>query len=115
MSMNLYVEAKRPIKFTVKGEEKETTETVYFELWQTPTQVTFDILAKENKLEAYIDWINSISETRQWPIYAKEDIFCEREPIKYETINHGTIHIEELLEWVDDCNTGGFTIEWYYL
>lgn len=115
MSMNLHVEATRPTKVTIKGIEKESKETINFDLWQTPTSVTYDILDQENKLQAYIDWVKSISEDRQWPIYAEDDIFGERDPIGYETVNDGDIQIEYLREWIKLCEEGDFTVEWYYM
>lgn len=115
MSMNLHVQAKRPSKVIVKGIEQNSEERINFDLWQTPTKVTYDILAQDDKLQAYIEWIKSISEDRQWPIYADDDIFGKKGPIGFETINDGNIHIKLLMEWIKYCNIGDFTIEWYYM
>lgn len=115
MSMNLYVEAKRPTKVIVKGIEKTSEETIHFDLWQTPTKVTYDILEQEDKLQSYIDWVKSISEDRQSPIYAEDDIFGQQAPIRYETVNDGNLHIESLQEWVQYCNDEDFILEWYYM
>lgn len=115
MSMNLHVEATRPTKVNVKGVEKTSQETISFDLWQTPTKVTYDILEQEDKLQAYIDWVKSISQDRQWPIYAEDDIFSQRDPIRFETVNDGDIHIEYLKEWIEYCNDEDFILEWYYM
>lgn len=45
MSMNLYVEGTRPATVKVKGKRKIITDRASFALWQTPTEVTRQILS----------------------------------------------------------------------
>lgn len=113
--MNLNVCAKRPATTIVKGELKQIEEVIKFNLWQTPTNVTYDIIAQEDILQAYIDWVKSISLDRQLPVYADDDILCELEPIRYETINDGVIHIDGLTDWIEYCNDEDYVIEWFYM
>ena len=69
MSMNLHVRAGYDVVFP-NGEKTKRYEN--FELWQTPTKVTREILAQDNKLEAYIKWANDKrheKEVREWVKY----------------------------------------------
>lgn len=115
MSMNLHIEATRKVIAEVKGTPKFTTQEITFDLWQTPTSVTYSVLEMEDKLQGYIDWVDSVSEDKQWPIYADNDIFGNGNPIGYETINAGKGHIQELKEWIKYCDDEGYTIEWFYM
>lgn len=115
MSMNLYVEAERPATVIVKGVEKQIKDRISFDLWQTPTTTTYEILAMEDKLQGYIDFVLYNSEDRDWPIYADDDIFGQRDPIGYKTINSGKEHIQELNEWIKYCENEDYVIEWYYM
>ena len=45
MSMNLYVDGTRKATVKVKGKHKTITDRVSFGLWQTPTEVTRQILS----------------------------------------------------------------------
>ena len=44
MSMNLYVEGTRKATVKVKGKRKTITDSTKFSLWQTPTQLTYEVL-----------------------------------------------------------------------
>ncbi|NCD00347.1 MAG: hypothetical protein EOL95_11705 [Bacteroidia bacterium] len=108
MSMNLYVCARA--KAIIANNNKETTITNSFDLWQTPTKVTYACLESEDVAAAYISWVRSVSEDEKEPIYAPDDYLCENDPIGYETINCGENHIKELLHWIKEQD--GFEIEW---
>ncbi len=64
MSMNLYVEGTRTATVKVKGKRKTITNRTKFSLWQTPTKLTYEVLALptvEQQVKAYICWVDSVS------------------------------------------------------
>jgi hypothetical protein len=107
MSMNLHLEAT--IEAETKLGKKEICEK--FDLYQTPTEITREILARDNQLEGYKEFVLKRSEDVQVPIYEEKDFFHEKEPIGFETVNYGNTHIEELNEWLNGHD--GWEIEWY--
>lgn len=90
MSMNLHIEATR--KIIVVKTKKQDIQRITFQLWQTPTKDTFEIL-KGNSYILYKQWINGRG--------------CDEEDKEY--------HLNKLDEWVKHCEESGYTIEWYYL
>lgn len=113
MSMNLHITAKLECVAVKTGEKVFKEES--FDCWQTPTKVTYEILNSDNMLQAYKDWVLSISEDKEIPVYAKNDIFNEKEPIGTETVNWGKCHLEELDLWVEAMTKDGYEIEFYAL
>ena len=67
MSMNLYVKGTRKATVVVKGKKKTIEDRTKFDLWQTPTKLTYEVLALptlEQKVEAYgqvLHYITSLS------------------------------------------------------
>ena len=63
MSMNLYVEGTRKATVKVKGKKKKAiTDRTKFSLWQTLTELTYEVLALptvEQQVKAYICWVDS--------------------------------------------------------
>lgn len=57
MSMNIFVEATREI--IVKKTDKESKQSQFVKVWQTPTNISYEIQKTENPLEAYCNWVNS--------------------------------------------------------
>lgn len=111
MSMNVHVEAKR--QAIVKGTGKEFTDRETFDLWQTSTDKTRQILASEKPEQAYIDHVLSSSSEGKYPVYREDDIFQEGDVIGYEIYNLGKEHVQELLTWIADRKSEGYTIEFY--
>ena len=68
---------------------KKNGKTLIFNLWQTPTKVTDEILAGQNTLESYIEWV------RQYP---------DKEAAE--------MHIAQLLEWMKASEAKGCRILW---
>ena len=89
MSMNLYVERARPATVIIKGKKKRFVECSSFNLWQTPTSITRAILRTENRVQSYIDWVDS----------------CENE--------YGDEHISEFKVWIRESEEEDFTITFY--
>lgn len=113
MSMNLHVDAVRSVTVTKTG--KASVQKISFGLWQTPTDVTYAILASPDDKQAYINWVRSYSSVEKYPIYADDDALGEGEPIGYEEVNACEDHIRELEEWWKNCEDEGYEIEFFYL
>ena len=113
MSMNLHVEATRKVIVAKTG--KESAQRVSLCLWQTPTDVTYAILDAKDVKQAYIDWVKSVSKPQKYPVYADDDVLCDRDPIGYEDVDHGAVHIRELNDWFKMCEDEGYEVEFFYL
>jgi len=109
MSMNLHCEGDGYITLP-NGEKKRDIREVY--LYQTPTEVSYNLIKQDNVKEAYFDWVRSISEEEQVPIYAKDDIFSEGEIIGYRTVNYGEVHIEDVKQEIENIKEDGYEIQW---
>jgi hypothetical protein len=108
MSMNLFLQAT--LDADTKLGKKKIKESC--NLLQTPTRVTRAILSLPRKdiFPTYIEYVKSISEKKEVPLYADDDFFREREPIGTEIEDYGAEHIQEVQDWLDDHN--GWDIEW---
>lgn len=117
MSMNLHVAGSREITVNVPGSTSLQfiePQTIRFDLYQTPTKVTYEILRSENQAQAYRDWVIA----DRWYeyeelVYAEDDIWEEREPIGTRTICHAEYHLQEFDEFIEQCQKEGYTIEFY--
>jgi hypothetical protein len=65
----------------------------------------------EEQLKAYYDWVLETFDDEKIPVYAEDDVFCEREPVGYEMINRGKDHIQEVDDWVKEVIKEGYTPE----
>ena len=111
MSINIHIVAERKISFKGKnGKKKTDTQRLKFNEIQTPTSVTKTIMAAADKKQAYIDYIKTLSRIEREPVYAEDDLFCERKPIGYEEVDWTVEHIKSLEEWINDCEENGYTI-----
>ena len=113
MSMNLHVSATRAVTVNSTGEQSKQVE--YFNLWQTPTDVTYAILETDNPHSAYIKWVLELRNVRTIPRYAPNDFFQEGEIVGYDTYCPEDNHINELATWHKAMTDGGYEIEFYYL
>jgi hypothetical protein len=107
--MNIYFLAEREI--FVPGIDKSTKQKKYIHVWQTPTNVTYEIVKAKDPIKAYFEWVLKVSEEETRPVYAEDDIFNEREPIGQETFLPGKVHIEELKICFDSLKKDGYTIK----
>ena len=88
MSTNIHFVAKRGISFKKKnGEVATDIQTEYFAVWQTPTSVTYQIMSSDDKINAYLKWINSFDSPYALP------------------------HCESFKEWVEIKEKQGYSIE----
>jgi hypothetical protein len=114
MSTNLHIVGTREVTVNKTGEQ--SIQIANFDLWQTPTKVTRSILGSEDKLQAYIDWINNDNRcVREEPIYHENDIFEEGEIIGYKSVCYSDIHIAKLKEFITVSEAKGYEIEFYSL
>ena len=115
MSMNVYITASRKITFKKNGQRSDgiqTVQTVNFDAWQTPTNVTYEIVKSADPRKAYINWILAKrSQDEEVLIYAEDDIFEEQTPVGKKTYNPGKEHVEKFLEWIREVEEEGYTIK----
>lgn len=110
MSMNIYIQAKRSVTVDATGEN--SVQTITFDVRQTPTEVTYKIVNSVNQKQEYIDWLMSFLKDEEFPVYAEDDMFCEREPIGMEIVNHCKEDVSEFVSWCDFVETKGYVIEY---
>ena len=118
MSMNLHVEATRKATVKVKGKRKIITDRVSFDLWQTPTEVTCQILSLPpvQQTEAYIEWAKSVSEPYEDNAYdyeAMPDENWEYPVIGRVMINPAEEHVTEFRDWLKMCEDEDYTVKFY--
>lgn len=117
MSMNLYIEATRnAFAFNAKGEKVSFVDSRKFDCWQTPTQVTKSVLAKETqdeKIKEYVMWAQSSSEPYEDDVYdfsGKLDENFDYPVIGKKVVNPAQDHANELSEFLKNCHEEGFVI-----
>lgn len=114
MSININIFAERKITFKKKnGKRSSEMQSVSFDCWQTPTDVTNLIMASDNPLNAYIDFVRSRSNPEKLPVYAEDDIFGENDPIGYTDYDPAEEHINMLQKWIEEKEENGYTIKLY--
>lgn len=105
MSMNLNLSAERVVTISNKQKRKQT---IHFQLWQTPTEVTRAILAKHDRLAAYTEWVNTLRHVVLVP--ARNDNGVEIGTKEYSFVDE---HLRQLNEWITECNKECYTFVWY--
>ena len=118
MSMNLYVEATRKATVKVKGKHKIITDRVSFDLWQTPTEVTRQILSlvPVQQAEAYIEWTKSVSESYEDNVYDYEATPDENwvfPVIGRVMIDPAEEHAVKFRDWLKMCDDEDYTVKFY--
>jgi hypothetical protein len=116
MSMNIMITATREITFKNKAGNACTGDMFrYFNALQTPTQVTYDILASSDPVKTYTDWVLAeCSQDQISPVFADDDTFQEREPVGTEVWNAGKEHVEEFRAWIKEVEEKGYTIKFEF-
>ncbi len=113
MSTNLHVNGVREV--TVNKTGKLDLQFTKFDLWQTPTKVTREILASDNHAQSYRDWVNLSREEIQQPIYEKADFFEEGEIVGYKTVCYEDDHLKSFDAFIKDCEEEGYELKFYSL
>jgi hypothetical protein len=109
MSTNLHLYAKREILIVKTG--KLDTQSIHYDLYQTPTKVTEKCLKSENILQTYFDYVMSISKDEVEDVYAEDDVFSEKSPIGKKIVNYSVDHIKSLNDFILDITSNGYEIE----
>lgn len=108
MSTNFHVHGERDI--IIAKTAKKSVQIINFDVWQTPTKVTYEIMGCSDRLDAYVDWVMSIS---------KDELFKDEEYVngqffeKEVTVNYGCDHIKELRERIKLAVEDGYTITFH--
>lgn len=100
--MNIAIVGKRKISYTdKKGVVKTSTQEVVFDAIQTPTHVTYEILASADPISVYSAFVMSDNEIIEYPA----DEFSEA-----MTVDVGREHLADLKKWIEVNEEEGFTI-----
>lgn len=95
MSTNVCIIAERPIMFKKRGGTIcSDIQTNKFPSVQTPTDISYKIVESKKPIQAYIDYIRSLSQVEEPSIY----IWV-------------TEHEKELLKWISEVEEKGYTIK----
>ena len=121
MSMNLYVKGTRKATVVVKGKKKTIEDRTKFDLWQTPTKLTYEVLALptlEQKVEAYIKWADSVSTPYEDNVYDYDGEL--NDDFEYPVIGRKMVypaqdHARELRDWLRMCDDEDYTVNFYTL
>lgn len=112
MSMNVYITASRKITFKKKnGKRGGGIQTLSFNALQTPTNVTYKIVNSADPKQEYIEWVKSCGRVEQIPVYEEDDIFGEKEPIRYDEYDWAAEHIELFEQWIVDVEEEGYAVK----
>lgn len=111
MSMNVYIHGVREITYkNGAGKKCHDRQSIKFDAVQTPTRVTYHIVEQADPVGAYIEYVATLSNPTQEPIYAEDDIWEEGEPIGHQTYDWAQEHIEEFNKWLDTVRKDGYTV-----
>lgn len=111
MSTNLHIIGTRIITFVKPdGSLGEDIQHITFDTWQTPTAVTWSIMGCADQIAAYSEWVASMRNPQQVPVWHEDDFFGEGEPVGFETVCAADDHLLELAEWVQEQRDRGFKI-----
>jgi len=109
MSTNIHFLATREIQVVRTG-RIEKQQDYFLDVWQTPTDVTRQLMAQADPILAYRDWILSVTEDYEVDVYAPDDFFREKEPVGTETQNDGVYHLKEFDAWITSVTAQGYDI-----
>ena len=112
MSTNLHVTGYRTVIVEKTG--KKDIQTTSFDLYQTPSKVTREILNADDPAQGYRDWVIADRYEEEEPIYA-DDIWEEGEPIGVKTVCYQDDHIKEFDEFIKECEEDGYELKFYGL
>lgn len=108
MSTNIHFYGIRDVQVIKTGRIEQQTRQI--DVWQTSSADTRAIMAQPDPVRAYARWAADRTGEVQEPKYAEDDIFCEGEPIGYETFNPGRMHAADFLKIVRMLRRDGYEI-----
>ena len=110
MSTNIHFLASREI--TVNRTGKTDTQTRHLQVWQSNSEETRKIMQSTDPVQGYVDWvIRRFDQDEQEPVYAEDDVFGQRDPVRFETYNPGRQHAAEFLRTVEELRADGWDIK----
>lgn len=109
MSMNVFISAEYPVRNLKTGAVRTLQEP--FHAWQTRTEDTYKIVRSDDPIQAYCDWVLSVSQEEQLERYAKDDTMSEGPVVGYDTYHPGKERVAERLEWVERMMSLGGTVK----
>lgn len=111
MSTNLHVTGYRTVIVEKTG--KKDIQTTSFDLYQTPSNVTREILNTDDPAQGYRDWVIADRYEEEEPVYAEDDIWEEGEPIGVKTVCYHDEHVKEFDEFIKKCEEDGYELKFY--
>lgn len=114
---------ERNATVVVHGEQKTIIDYVQFDLFQTPTKVSYEIFDLQNieaQIDAYVAWAKSLNLPLQeiYDDYEDELDACLNGPSpahKISFISPGDKHINDLREFIIMCNEEDYTIKFFVM
>jgi hypothetical protein len=70
------------------------------------------IIQSDDPKQVYFDWVLSIGKYNVEYVFAKDDIFDEREPNLTPVNNIAKAHIKDIEEWISQKEKEGYSITW---
>ena len=113
MSMNIMIEGRRQVQVINTGKISE--QRIIFNVWQTPTSITKEIIISRFPASVYKDWVLSISEDKTVEVFAEDDYYEERDPISTKIENFGKEHVAEFEDWLKMCESEGYDVSFHML
>jgi hypothetical protein len=105
------------------GQQKIIVDRVEFDLFQTPTEVSYEVFNLgdiQAQINAYTVWIKSLDLSLQemYDDYEDEIDACLNGPSpahKISFINPGDKHINDLSEFITMCNEEAYTVKFFVM
>ena len=82
-----------------------------FDLYQTPTKVTEELLKSDDVKSAYAEWSKQFDSEEMVNEYADDDVFQEREPVRTVSYSAYRVHVAQLEAWLLEHKD--WNVEWY--
>lgn len=111
MSTNLNVYGIRAVTVNATGEQ--SSQVIRFDLWQTPSKITEQILASSDIIQAYKDWVSADKVEEVVDVYADDDYFQEHPPIGVKTVCDADEHLADFDEFIEQCADGYYQLTFY--
>lgn len=110
MSINIHLRAIVDAKLP-NGNTKTLSER--YDLYQTPTNVSFQIESSSDPLSAYLSWLRKVVIPYESDVYSDDDVWHEKPPIGKKLVDDYDSISGELKEWIHSHELDGYRIEWY--
>lgn len=112
MSVNFHIRGRRDV--TVNKTGATDVQYLEYDTWQTPSNVTHELMASMLPVEAYKAYVMRGSDDEQEAIYDETDLYGD-DPIGYKTVNYAKDECTRVDEWIAAVVARGYEIEFYTL